>query len=293
MKNNRILFTLLSLLSPMLVFAAGSVNGEPFLYSMWGIGAIVILFGIYALIRSNAAQNELQTAGAASGGYSSSSAHQATTGNDAVVRATSSEGVSGSDYSGGNDIFDDEKDLLLSHSYDGIQELNNKLPPWWVGLFYVTIIFAVIYFPYYHIFSGWTSAKEYETEMATAKAATDAYVKEHGGSVTEEDVTVLTDEASLAAGAKTFATNCVACHAADGGGGVGPNLTDKYWLHGGGIKDVFKTIKYGVPEKGMIAWKASLSPVQIQQVASFIEKKLQGTTPAKPKDPQGEEYTGE
>ncbi len=288
--NNKILFTMLSLLAPMLAFGSIGVNGEGMLYGMFGAGLVVILFGIYALIRSGAAGNQLSTAGHSDTPYQSVS-----TGNEAILRATgnSGEGFSGSDFSGGNDIFDDERDILLSHEYDGIQELNNKLPPWWVGLFYATIAFAVFYFPYYHIFSGWTSAKEYAEEMTAAKADVDTYLKAHGGNVTEENVTLLKDEASLAKGKATFEANCVACHLADGGGLVGPNLTDKYWLHGGSVKDVFKTITYGVPEKGMISWKAKLTPVQIQQVMSYVLVKLQGTTPAKPKGPEGEEYVPE
>ena len=292
--NHRALFTILTLLSPMLLFGASGADGQGFLYGMFSVGVVTILFAIYALMRSGAAGNQLSTAGSTAS-QQSLSYSSTTTGNDAIVRATTpSDGeFSGSDFSAGVDIFDDEKDLLLDHEYDGIQELNNKLPPWWVGLFWITIIFAVIYFPYYHIFSGWTSASEYKAEMAAAKADVDTYLKESGGAVTEEDVTLMTGDADLAAGQETYATNCVSCHLADGGGVVGPNLTDKFWLHGGGIKDVFKTIKYGIPEKGMISWKSSLSPVQIQQVASYILVKLQGTTPANPKAPQGDEYIPE
>lgn len=293
MKNHRTLFTILALTTPMFLFGASGVNGQGFLYGMFSVGVVTILFAIYALMRSGAAGNQLSASGATS--QQSTSYSTSNTGNDHVVRATSpSDGeFSGSDYSGGLDVFDDERDILLDHEYDGIQELNNKLPPWWVGLFWITIVIAVIYFPYYHMFSGWSAASEYEAEMAAAKVEVDAYLKESGGNITEENVTLLKGDADVAAGQEIYATNCVACHVADGGGLVGPNLTDKFWLHGGGIHNVFKTIKYGVPEKGMIAWKTSLSPTQIQQVASFILVKLQGTTPAKPKAAEGEEYTGE
>lgn len=295
MIKNKTLFTTLSLLTPMLAFGASGANGNVMLYSMASIGAVVILFALYALMRSAAAgNNQMQTATVSSG----RSSHQASsfasdTGNDAVVRSTSAsgDGFSGLHSSGGNDIFDDERDLLMDHEYDGIQELNNKLPPWWVGLFYITIAIAVWYFPYYHMYSGWSSDKEYNEEMAAAAVEIKAYQDANGGAITEETVELLKDEAALAAGKELFVKNCVACHLADGGGLVGPNLTDKFWLHGGGIKNVFKTIKYGVPDKGMVAWKASMTPTQIQQVSSYILVSLQGTTPATPKAAEGEEYT--
>jgi len=288
MIKNKTLFTIISLFTPMLAFGA---SGNGMLYGMSSIGVVVILFAIYALMRSGAAGNgQLSTVGASSSNQGST--FTPSTGNDAIVRATSSdEGFSGSDFSGGNDIFDDEQDLLMDHEYDGIQELNNKLPPWWVGLFYITVIFAVIYFPYYHMFSGWTSAKEYQAEMAAAEIEIKAYQEANGGAITEETVELVTDEAALTVGKDLYVKNCVACHLADGGGLVGPNLTDKYWLHGGGIHNVFKVIKYGVPDKGMVAWKASMTPAEIQKVASYILVNLQGTTPAKPKEKQGEEYT--
>ncbi len=278
---------MLSLLTPMLAFGA---DGNGMLYGMSSIGVVVILFAIYALIRSSAAGNgQVSTASATSNSSYQASNFSASTGNEAVVRATSAEGegFSGADFSGGNDIFDDERDILMDHEYDGIQELNNKLPPWWVGLFYVTVLIGIIYPFAFHE----DHEVMYQKEMAAADAKVKAFQEANGGAITEETVELLKDEAALAAGQATFVKNCVACHLADGGGLVGPNLTDKYWLHGGGIHNVFKTIKYGVPDKGMVAWKASLTPKEIQEVASYILVKLQGTTPANPKAPQGEEYT--
>ena len=275
----------------MMAFGASGVDGNGMLYGMSSVGVVVILFAIYALMRSSAAgSGHVSTASSAvsSSDYQASD-FSASTGNEAIVRATSTsgEGFSGSDFSGGNDIFDDERDILMDHEYDGIQELNNKLPPWWVGLFYVTITFALVYPFAFHE----DHDVMYQAEMAAADAEVKAYQEANGGAITEETVELLKDDAALAAGQATFLKNCVACHLADGGGLVGPNLTDKYWLHGGGIHNVFKTIKYGVPDKGMVAWKASLTPKEIQEVASFILVKLQGTTPANPKAPQGEEYT--
>ncbi len=183
-----------------------------------------------------------------------------------------------------------EKDVLLDHNYDGIQELDNSLPPWWKYGFYITICFAVIYFFRFEIAKTAPGSRdEFLTEMAQGEADKAAYLAKAGNSVDENSVTLLKDDASLAAGKEIFTKNCTPCHLIDGGGLVGPNLTDDYWLHGGNIKDVFKTIKYGYQEKGMKSWKDDFSPMQIQQVASYV-KSLHGTKPANPKAPQGDLY---
>ena len=181
-----------------------------------------------------------------------------------------------------------EKDIDLDHDYDGIRELDNNLPPWWLYGFYITIIFAVVYLLRYHVFnSAPLQIEEYEIEMAQAEEAKEAYLKTAANLVDENSVVLLADGPSLDAGASIYKANCAVCHANDGGGGVGPNLTDKYWIHGGDIKAVFSTVKYGVPAKGMISWKDQLNPSQMQNVASYILS-LQGTTPANPKDAEGE-----
>jgi len=186
-----------------------------------------------------------------------------------------------------------EADLLLDHDYDGIHELDNDLPPWWVWGFYITIGWAVIYTIFFFVTGSIpNSGDEYANEMATEQAKVDAYLAAIGGAVDENNVVLLTDAAALEAGAKIFKDNCVACHLADGGGLVGPNLTDEYWIHGGSIVDVFSTIKYGVPAKGMIPWEDQLGPVAMQQVASYVLS-LQGITPATPKAPEGEKYVPE
>jgi cytochrome c oxidase cbb3-type subunit 3 len=128
---------------------------------------------------------------------------------------------------------------------------------------------------------------EYVEEMDVAKANTAAYLAKAGNLIDESNVTLLADKEGIEAGAKIYQEKCAVCHINDGGGSVGPNLTDPYWLHGGDVKSIFKTIKYGVPAKGMVAWQNSFNGKQMQQLASFV-KSLQGTTPAKPKEPQGE-----
>jgi cytochrome c oxidase cbb3-type subunit 3 len=182
----------------------------------------------------------------------------------------------------------EEGELELDHNYDGIKELDNKLPPWWVYSFYLTIIFAGGYLAYYHLFGGENQVAEYEQEMLAAQLAIEEYKKTAPDLVDAENVVVLTDAGDLEAGAAIYQANCMACHAADGGGGIGPNLVDEHWILGGGIKNIFQTISEGGRAgKGMIAWKSTLKPAEIQQVSSYILS-LQGTTPANPKEAEGE-----
>lgn len=185
---------------------------------------------------------------------------------------------------------EEESEIDLNHEYDGIRELDNNLPPWWLYGFYLSILFAVVYLLRFHILqTAPLQAEEYEQKMAAAEVEKEIYLKHAANLVDETNVVFLKDEALLKEGAAIFNEKCAVCHAADGGGGVGPNLADAYWLHGGDIASVFSTIKYGVPAKGMISWKSELNPAKMQKVASFILS-LQGTTPASPKDPQGDLY---
>jgi len=184
---------------------------------------------------------------------------------------------------------DKEADLLLDHDYDGIKELDNALPPWWKYGFYITIVVAVFYLLKFEVWhTGMNPTEEYNKEMTTAKIETEAYLASAKENVDENSVTEL-DVAGIAAGKAIFAKTCVPCHLAEGQGLVGPNLTDEYWIHGGGIKDIFKTIKYGYPDKGMQSWQSTYSPVQMQQLASYI-RSLKGTNPPNPKAPQGDLY---
>jgi cytochrome c oxidase cbb3-type subunit III len=179
-----------------------------------------------------------------------------------------------------------ENELLLNHNYDGIRELDSQIPPWFLWLFYITIFFSIVYMLDYHVFnSSPLQDEEYQLQVKQAEVERAALMNS-GAFLNEESVTLLSDQASLDAGKQIFATNCVACHAADGGGLVGPNLTDDYWIHGGGVKNIFKVIKYGVTAKGMIAWQTQLSPKQMQDVSSYIVT-LHGTTPVTPKQPEG------
>ncbi|SHK36237.1 cytochrome c oxidase cbb3-type subunit 3 [Maribacter aquivivus] len=181
-----------------------------------------------------------------------------------------------------------EGEIILDHNYDGIRELDNKLPPWWVYLFYASIVFAIIYLVRFHVFNDYNQTLEYEQEVAAAQLEIEEYKKTAKGLVDANTVELLTDASDISAGKGIFEGNCVACHMADGGGGIGPNLTDQNWILGGGIKNVFHTISEGGRDgKGMIAWKQNLKPAEIAQVASYVLN-FQGTTPANPKAAEGD-----
>lgn len=186
-----------------------------------------------------------------------------------------------------------DKDVIMHHEYDGIRELDNPPPPWFMFLFYGTILFAVIYFIRFSITgNGPTQEQEYLSEVSKADEMHKAYLAKAANLIDENSVEALTEKSDLDAGAAIYKEKCSVCHLDKGQGSVGPNLTDEYWLHGGGIKNVFKTIKYGVVEKGMQSWQKDLDPKKMQQVASFILT-LQGTNPPGAKAPQGEKYIPE
>jgi cytochrome c oxidase cbb3-type subunit 3 len=185
---------------------------------------------------------------------------------------------------------EEEESLDIGHSYDGIRELDNATPPWFTVSFIATIIFAFVYMYRYHIaYSAPNQLQEYKMEVAQANADQKAYLASQGNLVDETSVTML-DAAGISAGKGLYTSNCVACHGAAGEGGVGPNLTDDYWLHGGSINDIFKVIKYGVVEKGMKAWQEDFSANQIAQLSSFI-KSIHGTNPPGGKEKQGDLFS--
>jgi len=185
----------------------------------------------------------------------------------------------------------EEKEIELDHDYDGIKELDNDLPPWWVYLFYATIIFGVGYLCKYHLFGGDNQFQELEKEMMIAQKQIEEYKKTAPDLLTVDQVVQLNEATDLAAGKAIFDSNCVACHRADGGGGIGPNLTDEYWILGGDVKDIFTVISEGGRDgKGMVSWKQQIKPTDIQKVASYILS-LQGTNPADAKAPEGDKFS--
>ncbi|HTL07405.1 MAG TPA: cbb3-type cytochrome c oxidase N-terminal domain-containing protein, partial [Chitinophagaceae bacterium] len=178
-----------------------------------------------------------------------------------------------------------EADIDLGHDYDGIRELDNRLPPWWLYGFYLTILTAGIYLYRFHVsHTGPSSEQEYVTAIAKADREVKEYLEKKGDQVDENTVAMLTAAEELAEGKAIFMQSCVACHSEGGAGSVGPNLTDDYWLHGGDIKSIFKTIRYGV--NAMPQWQNNFSNKQIAELASYV-KSLKGTHPANPKPPQG------
>ncbi len=174
---------------------------------------------------------------------------------------------------------------LLDHDYDGIQEFDNPMPRWWVWIFWATIVFAVIYyFDFTGAIRGPGRVKEYEMAMADAARR---YPQPAAGGDASALAALRNDDKALALGKTTFVTNCAACHRPDGGGLIGPNLTDDYWLHGGTVAEIHTTIMNGVLEKGMPPWGKMLKPDQVSAVAVYVAS-LHGTNPANPKAPQGE-----
>ena len=184
-----------------------------------------------------------------------------------------------------------EATLVMDHNYDGITELDNHLPPWWKWLFYVTILWGAVYLMAYHVFNSFPlSIGEYDHEVAYANEQLQkAKVNNPGPKIDAATVEVTTDATQLANGKSTFLNTCSSCHRKDGGGDIGPNLTDEYWKHGGDVKNLFSVITNGVPGTNMVAWGGVMSPEAIRNVASYVLT-LQGSNPANPKKPEGELY---
>lgn len=195
-----------------------------------------------------------------------------------------------STYLAGLKPMDKEADLDMGHEFDGIRELDNSLPPWWLYMFYFTIAFSAIYM-YLYVFSdkGVRQADEYVLAIEKAELDKISALRTQANKIDETTVTLLTDEASLNTGKEIFLSQCAACHGVDGQGIIGPNFTDKYWIHGGDIKDLFKVIKYGVPDKGMISWQTQMNPETMQKVASYVLT-LEGKQVDNGKAPEGELY---
>lgn len=183
-----------------------------------------------------------------------------------------------------------EADSLLDHNYDGIQELDNALPPWWKYGFIITIGFAFVYILNFHVLgNGKNPTEEYQAEMDKAQIEKEAYEAKNKDRIDEANIP-MANAAGIKEAEVNYLANCVACHGAKGEGGVGPNLTDDYWLHKGSLNDVYRTIKVGYPDKGMQAWASKFSPKEMSQMASYI-KTLHGTNPPNGKAPQGDLFT--
>jgi cytochrome c oxidase cbb3-type subunit 3 len=184
-----------------------------------------------------------------------------------------------------------EADIMLDHNYDGIRELDNHLPPWWKWLFYLSIVFAGVYLLFYHVTDTLPlPLQEYENEISLAQEqAKKLQASSPVAAIDETNVKIVSDALAIADGKQTYLNNCASCHRKDGGGDIGPNLTDENWIHGGSVQDVFKVIRHGVQGTNMIAWDGFISPEKMQNVANYVLT-LKGTNPENPKAPQGEIY---
>lgn len=181
---------------------------------------------------------------------------------------------------------EEEADILLDHDYDGIKELDNALPPWWKYGFYITIVIAVIYIFNFHVWGiGKNPEQEYAEEMLEGKRIEELYKAKTKNLVDENNV-VISDAAGIETGKILYTQSCVACHGTKGEGGIGPNLTDEFWIHGGAMNNIYNTLKIGYPEKGMQSWQTMFSPVQLKNLASYV-KSIKGTNPPNGKAPQG------
>ncbi len=178
------------------------------------------------------------------------------------------------------------KDKLLDHNYDGIEEYDNPLPFWWVGLFWITIVFSAFYIVFYHFGPGPSNVMELQAGMNEIFELQGKELEKLGPVTDGTILNFAKDPNAMSAAKATFQSKCSPCHGMNGEGLIGPNLTDEYWIHGGRAKEIRKTISEGVPSKGMLTWKYQLGPVQIIHLAAYIST-LKGTTPANPKAPEG------
>jgi cytochrome c oxidase cbb3-type subunit 3 len=193
------------------------------------------------------------------------------------------------DYFNKSVSIDKEETIVLDHDYDGIRELDNSLPPWWKWGFVMTVVFSVVYMWYYHVNDGPKQIDEYNAAVLIAEQEQATYLAKAGNAIDEHNVKLITEAAELADAGVLFKNTCAACHREDAGGNVGPNLTDAYWLHGGSLPDVFKSVKYGWKDKGMPAWQHNMSAKQIAGLTSYI-RSLKGSKVEGGKAPQGDLY---
>lgn len=278
------LIRLFTLASALFLFSAPAysqnalgVGGgmQGFLYGIIAFVLLAIIAAVYLLMLSNKYQREANVAAGKPNAPTGLSKWWSELDKKYFTKAASLE---------------KEADVLLDHDYDGIKELDNALPPWWKWGFYITLVLGVWYLLRFHVWeTGPTPLQEYEKEMMVAASQMEEFRKNNKESVDEKTVT-MADAKGIAEGKTLFTKNCIACHGANGEGNmVGPNLTDKFWLHGGSINNVFRTITLGVPEKGMQAWGKNFASADIKNLASYVLS-LQGSNPANGKAPQGAEY---
>lgn len=178
--------------------------------------------------------------------------------------------------------------IIEDHEYDGIHELDNPLPRWWLITFYITIVFAVAYFIYYEFAGGPSLDEQLAREMKTVESKRMATQGVEGEESEETLLAMLHDPAALNRGKSEFAAKCAVCHGNNAQGLIGPNLTDDYWIHGNGsISAILKIVNEGVADKGMPTWRGVINPELLEDVVAYVYS-LHGTNPAGAKPPQGE-----
>ena len=178
---------------------------------------------------------------------------------------------------------------LRPHDFDGIHEFDNKLPNWWLWTFFGAMIFSVVYWFGYQVLHVWAGSLEsYQIEVKKHEAERDRLIAQTMDLTDEGLLKLSKDPEAVARGKATFhgAGTCWTCHAVDGSGGIGPNLTDDYWLHGGKPGQIYRTVNHGVPLKGMEPWGPKLGPKRVADVVAYVLT-IKGTH-KKGKAPQGE-----
>jgi cytochrome c oxidase cbb3-type subunit 3 len=176
----------------------------------------------------------------------------------------------------------------LDHNYDGIEELDNQLPRWWLNTFYGTIVFAALYFAYYMAGPGPSPVDEFQKDWQNHQNAELARQNGQGPQVSESELNALSQDPNVCKkGREIYTSKCASCHGPEGQGGIGPNMTDSYWLHGAKLSEIFLVVNKGVPEKGMPPWGSILKENEMKEVVAYI-KSIHGSTPPNAKSPQGE-----
>jgi cytochrome c oxidase cbb3-type subunit III len=179
-------------------------------------------------------------------------------------------------------------DEPVLHVYDGIEELDNQLPRWWVWTFLGSVIFATGYWLYYHGFDqGQLPSEEYAAQQAVELAAEAERLKKSGEITPELLMTLAKDPGTIAQGKATYDTVCVSCHAEGGKGNIGPNLTDDAWLHGGDPVAVYKIVNEGFLAKQMPAWGKQLGEEKTRSVVAYVLT-IKNTNVPGGKAPQGD-----
>lgn len=182
---------------------------------------------------------------------------------------------------------DDE--LIPDHEYDGIKEYDNPIPPWLSLIFIGTIVWSLFYVVAInlgYIDDYYTNLEQNQEELALMRTRAASQTEEMSAETLQKAVG---NEERIAAGETLFMDNCSNCHGKKAEGLVGPNLTDKYWVHGGELTAIYQTIKNGVDGKGMPAWGPQMEQEQMVSTVAYV-RSVQGTDPSGAKEPEGDKF---